>query len=143
MSRFLRSIKRYIITAQNYHLTSLGNMTRSGIITLGIRKHWDGKKYQRSIGRARVHRKIKIMVTEVENRCMLAKPARQLDLTSIITILLEGILARMKTKESIIECAPLNCQSVVSKTADLHHDLIQNNFTSLPQLKLGLDSMMM
>ena len=69
------------------------------------------------------------MVTEVENRCMLAKPARQLDLTSIITILLEGNLVRMETKESIVKCALVNCQSVVSKTADHQHNLIENNFT--------------
>ena len=62
--------------------------------------------------------KIKTLVTEVENRCMLAKPARQLDLTSIITILLEGNLVRMETKESVINCALVNCQSVVNKTAD-------------------------
>ena len=60
---------------------------------------------------------------------MLAKPARQLDLTSIITILLEGNLVRMETKESILKCALVNCQSVVNKTADLQHDLIENNFT--------------
>ena len=102
MSRFLRSIKRYIITAQNYHLTSLDNITRSEIITLGIRTCWDGKKYQRSRGGARIHRKIKTMVTEVENRHMLAKPARQLDLTSITPVLLEGNLVRMETKETII-----------------------------------------
>ena len=101
MSRFLRS-------APNHHLTTVDNMTRSEIITLGIRKHWEGKKYQRPRGRARIHRKIKTMVTEVENRHMLAKPARQLDLTSIITIFPEGNLARMETKESIIKCALVN-----------------------------------
>ena len=127
-SSFLRSIKRYVITAQNYHLTSLDNMTRSGIITLGIRKLWDGKKYQMSRGGVRIHRKIKTIVTEVENRCMLVKPARQLDLTSIITTLLEGKLVRMETKESIIKCALVNCWSVVNKTADFQHDLIENNF---------------
>ena len=128
-SRFLRGIKRYITTAQKYHLTYLDNMTRSGIITLGIRKYWDEKKYQRSKGGARIHIKIKTMVTEVENRCMLAKPARQLDLTSIITIFLEGNLARMETKESIIKYALVNCQSVVNKTADIQQDLTENNFT--------------
>ena len=129
MSGFLRSIKRYIVTAQNYHLTSLDNITRSGNITLGIRKHLDGKKYQSSRGGARIHRKIKTLVTKVENRHMLAKPVRQLDLTSIITILLESNLARMETKESIIKCALVNFQSVVNKTADLQHDLIENTFT--------------
>ena len=104
-------------------------MARSGIITLGIRKHWDGKKCQRSRGGARLHRKIKTLVTEVENRCMLARPARQLDLTSIITILLESNLVRMETKKSIIKCALVNCWSVVNKTADLQHDLTENNFT--------------
>ena len=68
------------------------------------------------------------MVTEVQNRWMLAKPARKLDLTSIITILLEGNLVRMETKESIIKCALVNCQSV-NKTADLQHNLSENNFT--------------
>ena len=60
---------------------------------------------------------------------MLAKPARKLDLTSIITILLDGNLARMETKESVIKCALVKYQSVVSKTADLQHNLIENNFT--------------
>ena len=69
------------------------------------------------------------MVTEVENRHVLTKPTRQLDLTLIITILLEGNLVRMEAKESIIKCALVNCLSVVNKTADLQHDLIENNFT--------------
>ena len=73
--------------------------------------------------------KIKTMVNEVENRCMLAKPPRQLDPTSIITILLEGNLVRTETKESIIKYALVNCWSVVNKTADLQYDLIENNFT--------------
>ena len=128
-SKFLRSIKRYVTTAQNYHLTFLNNMTRSGIIPLGIRRCWDEKKYQRSRGGEGIHRKIKTMVTEVENRCKLTKPARQLDLTSIITVLLENNMVRLETKESIIKCALVNCQSVVNKTADHQCDLIENNFT--------------
>ena len=44
--KMLRSIKRYVTIAQNYHLTFLDNMTRSGIITLGIRRCWNEKKYQ-------------------------------------------------------------------------------------------------
>ena len=60
---------------------------------------------------------------------MLTKPARQLDLTSIITILLGNILARLETKESVIKYALVNFQSVVNKTADLQCDLIENNFT--------------
>ena len=127
--KMLRSIKRYATIAQNYHLTFLDNMTRSGIITLGIRRCWNEKKYQRSRGGVRIHRKIKTVVTEVENRCKLAKPARQLSLTSIITILLENKLVRLETKESIIKCAPVNCQSVINKTADFQCDLIENNFT--------------
>ena len=65
----------------------------------------------------------------MENRCILAKPARKLDLTSDITILLEGNLVRMETKESIIKCALVNCQSVVNETVDLQHNLTENNFT--------------
>ena len=61
---------------------------------------------------------MKTVVTEVENRCKLAKPARQLDLTSIITILLESNLVRLETKESKIRCVLVNCRSVVNKTAD-------------------------
>ena len=118
MSKFLRSIKRYITTSQNYHLTFLDNITLSGIITLGIRRHWDENKYQRSRGGERIHRKIKTVVTEVENRCKLAKPGRQLDLTSIVTILLENNLATLETKKSIIKCVLVNCWSVVNKTAD-------------------------
>ena len=72
----LRSIKRYVTIAQNYHLTFLDNMTRSGIITLGIRRCWNEKKYQRSRGGVRIHRKIKTVVTEGENRCKLAKLVR-------------------------------------------------------------------
>ena len=103
-------------------------MTRSGIIILGIRRHWDEKKYQRSRGGERIHRKIKTMVTEMENRCKLTKPARPLDLTSIITILLENDLVRLETKESIIKCALVNSQSVVNKTADLQCNLIEKKF---------------
>ena len=73
----------------------------------------------------------KTVVTEVEKRCKLAKPARQLDLTSIITILPENNLVRLKTKESIIKCALVNCWSVVNKTADLQCNLIENNFTTV------------
>ena len=93
-------------------------MTRSGIITLGIRRCWNEKKYQSSRGGVRIHRKIKTLVTEVENRCKLAKPARQLHLTSILTILLENNLVRLETKKSIIKCALVNWWSVVKKTAD-------------------------
>ena len=128
-SKILRSIKRFVTTAQNYHLTFLDNTTRSGIITLGIRRCWSEKKYQRSRGGVRIHRKIKTVVTEVENRCKLAKPARQLDQTSIIKIHLEKYLVRLETKESINKCALVNCQSVVNKTADFQCDLIENNLT--------------
>ena len=69
------------------------------------------------------------MVTEVENRCKLAKPAIQLDLTSIITILLENNFLRLEIKESIIKCALVNCQSAVNKTAHLQCNHIGNNFT--------------
>ena len=127
--KMLRSIKRYVTIAQNYHLAFLDNMTRSGIITLGIRRCWNEKKYQRSRGGVRICRKIKTVVTVVENRCKLAKPARWLDMTSKITILLENKLVRMETKESIIKGALVNCQSVVNKTADFLCDVIENNFT--------------
>ena len=104
-------------------------MTRSGIITLAIRRCWNGKKYQRSRGGVRIHRKIKTVVTEGENRCKLAKTVRKLDLTSIISILLENKLVRLETKESKIKCALVNCQSIVNKTADFQCDLIDNNLT--------------
>ena len=69
------------------------------------------------------------MVTEEENRCKLAKPVRWLDLTSIISILLENKLMGLGTKESKIKCAVVNCRSVVYKTADFWCDLIENDFT--------------
>ena len=104
-------------------------MTRSRIITFEIRRHWDAKKYQMSRGGERILRKIKTVVTEVESRHMLTKPARQVDPTSIIKILLENNLARLETKESTIKDALVNYQSVVSKTVDLQCNLIDNNFT--------------
>ena len=58
--------------------------------------------------------KIKTLGIVVENKHMLARPTRQLDLTSNITILFKGNLVRMETKESIIKCALVNCQSVVN-----------------------------
>ena len=127
--KMLRSIKRYVTIAQNYHLTFIDNMTRCGIITLGIRRYWNEKKYWGSRRGVRIHRKIRTVVTEVENRCKLAKPVRQWDLTSIISILLENKLGRLETKESKIKCALVNCCSVVNKTADFWCDLIENNFT--------------
>ena len=36
---------------------------------------------------------------------------------------------RLETKQSIIKCGLVNCQSVVSKTADFQCDLMENNFT--------------
>ena len=40
----LRSIKRYVSIAQNYHLTFLDNETRRGIKNLGIRRCWNEKE---------------------------------------------------------------------------------------------------
>ena len=125
----LRSIKRYVTIVQNYHLTFLDNQTRSGIINLEIRRCWNEKKYQRSRGGAMTHRKIKTVVTEKENRCKSAKPVRKLDLTSIISILLENKSTGLGSKESKLKCALVNCQSVVNKTADFRCDLIENDFT--------------
>ena len=99
-SKMLRSIKRYVSIAQNYHLTFLDNQTRSGIINLGIRRCCNEKKYQRSRGGVRIQRKIKTVVTEMENRCKPAKPVRKLDLTSIISILLENKSTGLRSKES-------------------------------------------
>ena len=96
------------------------NLTRSGIINLGIRRCWNEKKYQRSRGGVRIHRKIKTVVTEEENRCKLAKSVRWLDLTSIISILSENKLMGLGTKESKMKCSLVNCRSVVNKTADFH-----------------------
>ena len=42
----LRSIKRYVTIAQNYHLTFLDNLTRSGIINLGIRRSWNERNIE-------------------------------------------------------------------------------------------------
>ena len=89
-----------------------------------------GKKEILKVKRRRKNtQKNKTVITEVKNRCKLAKPSRQLDLTSIITILLENNLATLETKESIIKCALVNCWSVVNKTADFWCDLIENSFT--------------
>ena len=128
-SMMLRSIKRCVTIAQNYHLTLLDNQTRSGIINLGIRRCWNRKKYQRSRGGTRTQRKIKTVVTEMDNRCKSPKPVRKLDLSSIISILLENKSTGLGSKESGFMCALVNCQSVVNKTADFQCDLIENDFT--------------
>ena len=117
-SKMLRSIKRYVTTAQNYHLTFLDNQTRSGIINLGIRRCWNEQKYQRSRGGVRIQRKIKTVVTEMENRCKSAKPVRKLDLTLIMSILLENKSMGLGSKEPKIKCTLVNCRSVINKTAD-------------------------
>ena len=112
----LRSINRYVTIAQNYHLTFLDYQTRGGIINLGIRRCWNEKKYRRSRGGARTQSKTKTVVTEMDNRCKSAKPVRKLDLTSIISILLENKSTGLGSKESKIKCALVNCRSVINKT---------------------------
>ena len=59
-------------TVPNFHQFHLGNVIRSKIISLGIRKRRDYKMYRQSRGRRKIFHCIYTLVIQVQHRCIQA-----------------------------------------------------------------------
>ena len=122
----LKTIGQKAHTVPNFHQFHLGNVIRSKIIALGIRKR-DYKMYRQSRGRRRIFHCIYTLVNQVQQRCIWAATSNSPWSINWDNLLFIQQVQLPKVKVAFNHCALINCWSVNKKPADLALEIYSNN----------------
>ena len=137
----LKTIGQKAYTAPNFHHFYLGNVIRSKIIKLGIRKRRDYKMYRWSRGGGRIFHQIYILVNQVQQRSIQVVINHSPQFIDWDHLLCIQQVKLPKAKVTVNHCALINCQLINKKSADLVLEIYHNDldFCSLTEMWIKLD----
>ena len=96
---------------------------RSKVIALGIRKNCQNKPYRRSRGGQNIFHRIHILLTSLRHQQHTGIP---LNINKSNLKIIQSV-NNYPGKNKSLQCATINCRSVINKSADLKVEISNNN----------------
>ena len=125
-ANYLKTIRKLAQSTSNFTLFALDTSMRSKVIALSIRKKCEKKPYRRSRGGQNLFHQIHTLLTSSRHQ----QPTGNLHSPPTIN------KANLKTIQLVnntpgqtknLQCATINCRSIINKSADLKVEISNNN----------------
>ena len=125
-ANYLRSIRKLAHHTLNFSLFTLNTSLRSKVTALGIRRNCQENPYRRSRGGQKLFHQIYTLLTNSRHQQHTG------NLNSPFTInranlRIIHLVNAIPWKTKNLQCATINCRSIVNKSADLKVEISNNN----------------
>ena len=125
-ANYLKTFRKLAKSTSNFSLFALETSMRSKIIALGIRKNCQNRPYRRSKGGRNIFNQIHTLLTNARHQQHAGNLTSPL---SINKANLKSIQLVNNTtgKSRSLQCATINCRSIINKSADLKDEISNKN----------------
>ena len=127
-ANYLKAIRKLAQSTSNFSLFALDTSMRSKVTALDIRKNCQNKPYRRSRGGQNLFHQIHTLLTSSRHQQhtgnLHSPPTFNKANVKIIQLVNTTLPGKTKTT---LQCATINCRSIINKSADLKVEISNNN----------------
>ena len=138
-ANYLKTIRKLAQYTSNFSLFALDTSMRSKVIALSIRKNCQNKPYRRSRGGQNLFHQIHTLLTSLRHQQHIGN-LHSPPTFNRANLKMIHLVNNTPGKTKNLQCATINCRSIINKSADLKVEISNNNI-DLCALRPGSERM--